>query len=172
MLALPIDGVLPELLAALAERPCAVVVAPPGSGKTTRVPPALLELGPPVAGPEVPFDPARLDDHVGTYEDVVNGAFTIEREGDGLTIDWPLLAAYDYEVAPELVPISDAYWLLEIDGVPYDLTFVGEPGTPSDYAANRVFVGRRVEEGKVSVSLPPPPVLPEPVMHISPLRRF
>ena len=46
MLALPIDGVLPELLAALAERPCAVVVAPPGSGKTTRVPPALLELGP------------------------------------------------------------------------------------------------------------------------------
>lgn len=132
----------------------------------------LLDVGPPVAAPEVPFDPARLDDHVGTYEDVVNGAFTIEREGDGLTIDWPLLAAYDYEVAPELVPISDAYWLLEIDGVPYDLTFVGEPGTPSDYAANRIFVGRRAEEGKVSVSLPPPPVLPEPVMRISPLRRF
>jgi len=38
---LPIDAVLPELTAALAGRMCAVLVAPPGAGKTTRVPLAL-----------------------------------------------------------------------------------------------------------------------------------
>jgi ATP-dependent helicase HrpB len=40
---LPIDDVLPDLLAALAAGPAAVLVAPPGAGKTTRVPLALLE---------------------------------------------------------------------------------------------------------------------------------
>lgn len=39
---LPIDAVLPELLAALEERNSAVLVAEPGAGKTTRVPLALL----------------------------------------------------------------------------------------------------------------------------------
>lgn len=42
-LPLPIDGVLPALLGALDRARCAVVVAPPGSGKTTRVPPAVLD---------------------------------------------------------------------------------------------------------------------------------
>ncbi|HEX8166455.1 MAG TPA: ATP-dependent helicase HrpB [Beijerinckiaceae bacterium] len=40
---LPIDGVLPDLAAALSARPNAVLVAPPGAGKTTRVPLALLD---------------------------------------------------------------------------------------------------------------------------------
>ncbi len=39
---LPIDAVVPELLAKLREQPSAVVRAPTGAGKTTRVPPALL----------------------------------------------------------------------------------------------------------------------------------
>ena len=39
---LPIHAVLPELLAGLAERSNAVLVAPPGAGKTTAVAPALL----------------------------------------------------------------------------------------------------------------------------------
>jgi ATP-dependent helicase HrpB len=41
---LPIDAVLPELLDALRQRPSAVLRAPTGAGKTTRVPPALLDL--------------------------------------------------------------------------------------------------------------------------------
>jgi len=41
--ALPIDAILPDLLAALREGPRALLVAPPGAGKTTRVAPALLE---------------------------------------------------------------------------------------------------------------------------------
>jgi ATP-dependent helicase HrpB len=40
---LPIDEVLDDLRAALAARSCAVLVAPPGAGKTTRVPLALLD---------------------------------------------------------------------------------------------------------------------------------
>src|SRR6185312_11894090 len=39
---LPIDAVLPELLAALRENNRALLIAPPGAGKTTRVAPALL----------------------------------------------------------------------------------------------------------------------------------
>ncbi|NUQ19156.1 MAG: ATP-dependent helicase HrpB [Sphingomonas sp.] len=39
---LPIDAVLPELLAALREHKRALLIAPPGAGKTTRVAPALL----------------------------------------------------------------------------------------------------------------------------------
>ncbi|HTG38511.1 ATP-dependent helicase HrpB [Sphingomonas sp.] len=39
---LPIHAVLPDLLAAMAGEACAVLVAPPGAGKTTAVAPALL----------------------------------------------------------------------------------------------------------------------------------
>ncbi len=42
---LPIDGVLDELRSAVAAQAAAVLVAPPGAGKTTRVPLALLEEG-------------------------------------------------------------------------------------------------------------------------------
>ena len=42
MISLPIDDVIPALRAALAERHEAVLEAPPGAGKTTRVPLALL----------------------------------------------------------------------------------------------------------------------------------
>jgi len=40
---LPIHAVLPELLAVLREQSNAVLVAPPGAGKTTAVAPALLD---------------------------------------------------------------------------------------------------------------------------------
>jgi ATP-dependent helicase HrpB len=39
---LPVDAVLPEILASLERNPNLVIEAPPGAGKTTRVPPALL----------------------------------------------------------------------------------------------------------------------------------
>lgn len=42
---LPVDAVLDEVVAALRSGPAVVVTAPPGSGKTTRVPPALLDAG-------------------------------------------------------------------------------------------------------------------------------
>jgi ATP-dependent helicase HrpB len=39
----PIDDLLPAILASLAQHPRLVLEAPPGAGKTTRVPPALLD---------------------------------------------------------------------------------------------------------------------------------
>ncbi|MEL6839641.1 MAG: ATP-dependent helicase HrpB [Pseudomonadota bacterium] len=45
MTALPIDPVLPELMAALGQHRCAVLQAPPGAGKTTRVPLTMLDAG-------------------------------------------------------------------------------------------------------------------------------
>jgi ATP-dependent helicase HrpB len=42
---LPVDGLLAELRASLRGSQSLVLVAPPGAGKTTRVPPALLEPG-------------------------------------------------------------------------------------------------------------------------------
>jgi ATP-dependent helicase HrpB len=43
---LPIDPFVPDIVAAVRSRGAAVVVAPPGAGKTTRVPPALAADGP------------------------------------------------------------------------------------------------------------------------------
>jgi len=57
MTPLPIDDALPELRAALADAGRAVLVAPPGAGKTTRVPLALLDL---VADRIVMLEPRRL----------------------------------------------------------------------------------------------------------------
>ncbi len=54
---LPIEAALPELLAALDAGGVAVLSAPPGAGKTTRVPLALLDR---VAGRIVMLEPRRL----------------------------------------------------------------------------------------------------------------
>ena len=54
---LPIDAVLPDLVAALAAHRRAVLQAPPGAGKTTRVPLALLDA---VPGRIVMLEPRRL----------------------------------------------------------------------------------------------------------------
>ncbi len=56
---LPVDAVLPDLLAALAAGPNAVLQAPPGAGKTTRVPLALMGA-PWAAGRIVMLEPRRL----------------------------------------------------------------------------------------------------------------
>jgi ATP-dependent helicase HrpB len=57
---LPIDAVLPELVAALRANTAAVLRAPTGAGKTTRVPPALLAAG--IAGDKqiLMLEPRRL----------------------------------------------------------------------------------------------------------------
>lgn len=59
---LPIHAILPELLTALEGSPCAVLQAPPGSGKTTRVPLALLSAAPAWLGDRriLMLEPRRL----------------------------------------------------------------------------------------------------------------
>ena len=58
--ALPIDVALPELVAALRAGPRAVLVAPPGAGKTTRVPLALMDEPWAQGGRIVVLEPRRL----------------------------------------------------------------------------------------------------------------
>ncbi len=55
--ALPVDAILPEILDSLRLRPNLVIVAAPGAGKTTRVPPALLGI---VSGEVVVLEPRRI----------------------------------------------------------------------------------------------------------------
>jgi ATP-dependent helicase HrpB len=57
--ALPIDDVLPRLVAAVRDGRAAVLVAPPGAGKTTRVPGALRDAGA-ITGDVVVLQPRRL----------------------------------------------------------------------------------------------------------------
>jgi ATP-dependent helicase HrpB len=57
---LPVDAALPELLAALGRHASAVLRAPTGAGKTTRVPPALLDAGLAGRGRIVMLEPRRL----------------------------------------------------------------------------------------------------------------
>ncbi len=56
---LPIDPLLPDIVNALAHAPSLVIEAPPGAGKTTRVPPALLDQ-PFADGEIIVLQPRRL----------------------------------------------------------------------------------------------------------------
>lgn len=57
---LPIDAVLPQILAALRSHASVVLRAPTGAGKTTRVPGALLDAGLAGSGQIVMLEPRRL----------------------------------------------------------------------------------------------------------------
>ena len=54
---LPVDAILPDILDSLKHSPNLVIEAPPGAGKTTRVPPALLDM---VGGHIVVLEPRRI----------------------------------------------------------------------------------------------------------------
>jgi ATP-dependent helicase HrpB len=60
MTSYPIDAILPELKAAVSGHPSVVLHAPPGAGKTTRVPLALLEVMPTDQGKIVMLEPRRI----------------------------------------------------------------------------------------------------------------
>jgi ATP-dependent helicase HrpB len=57
---LPIEEVLPDVLSALADHAAVVVEAPPGAGKTTRVPPALARAPWAQSGRVVVLEPRRV----------------------------------------------------------------------------------------------------------------
>ena len=54
---LPVDAILPEILSSLRHTPNLVLEAPPGAGKTTRVPPAVLAL---FQGGIIVLEPRRI----------------------------------------------------------------------------------------------------------------
>ena len=60
VLPLPIDPILPDIVASLRDRPSLVLEAPPGAGKTTRVPRAMLDAGMAEKGEIIVLEPRRL----------------------------------------------------------------------------------------------------------------
>jgi ATP-dependent helicase HrpB len=60
MQSLPIDSLLPEIVESLRETPRLVIEAPPGAGKTTRIPPALLDAGLAADGEILILEPRRI----------------------------------------------------------------------------------------------------------------
>lgn len=56
----PVDTIIPRLIHSLHERSAAIVHAPPGSGKTTRIPPALLAAPWLKTGKIIMLEPRRL----------------------------------------------------------------------------------------------------------------
>ncbi|MDX6709127.1 MAG: ATP-dependent helicase HrpB [Blastocatellia bacterium] len=57
---LPVDEIIPEILTSLRMQPNLVIEAPPGSGKTTRIPSAILESLPAGTGEILVLEPRRL----------------------------------------------------------------------------------------------------------------
>ena len=60
MTSYPIDAILPELKEAVRSNPSVILHAPPGAGKTTRVPLVLLDLLPQGQGRIVMLEPRRI----------------------------------------------------------------------------------------------------------------
>ena len=111
---------------------------------------AALELAPglpePVEAPGYTLDTARFADHVGLYEGPPNiGDMVIAEQDGGLVWTLPALDAVDYPYDNVLQAVSSDLFIGTIDGVGYDITFIGEPGEPSEYLRNRSFVGVRSE---------------------------
>src|SRR3954452_15164058 len=77
---LPIDEVLPELIAALRAAPAAVLIAPTGAGKTTRVPPALLAAGIGAGKRIVMLEPRRIAARAAARRMAEEGDWTLGRE--------------------------------------------------------------------------------------------
>jgi ATP-dependent helicase HrpB len=77
---LPIDEVLPELIAALRAGAAAVLIAPTGAGKTTRVPPALLAAGIGGGGQIVMLEPRRIAARAAARRMAAEGGWTVGRE--------------------------------------------------------------------------------------------
>src|SRR5882724_842100 len=57
---LPVDEIIPEILTSLRMQPNLVIEAPPGSGKTTRIPSAILEFLPAGTGEILVLEPRRI----------------------------------------------------------------------------------------------------------------
>lgn len=106
----------------------------------------LVDLPEPSSNPpEYTIDPARFDDHTGTYEDPNNvGTLILTREGDKLMISAPDLDEYGVDYSPELTAVSSDIFVIYIDGAPYDITFIKADGEErSTYIRQRAFVAKR-----------------------------
>lgn len=77
---LPVDEILDDLVAALRERGNAVLQAPPGAGKTTRVPPAVAASGVAGAGQVLVLEPRRIAARAAARRIAEEQGWTLGRE--------------------------------------------------------------------------------------------
>lgn len=105
----------------------------------------LIELPPVSDGPDLtPPDPA---DYVGHFYDPWNvGPWTFSLdEGGQLVMDMPLLDQHGVPYEPEVVPLHGNTFLIRVQGIWMDVTFVPEEGGDWRWARTRYFVGEREE---------------------------
>lgn len=138
---------------------------------------SFVELPAPTPGPDLsPPDPA---DYVGVYEDPWNVGtliFALDEEGS-LTVEMPRLDALQIPYERVLTPVYGDVFLLGVQGVTLELTFVPDDEGRPRWARTRSFVGERADPASLRapavadpdalrgrlVAPPPPPFRPFPV---------
>lgn len=102
------------------------------------------DLPEPIEEPEFTIDPERFADHVGSYTGPASIREVIVAEEDGGLV-WTLPA---YEAAGvtydrHLQTISSINFVGSLNNTDYEITFIGEPGSPSGFIRNRFWVAVR-----------------------------
>ena len=117
----------------------------------------LAELPTPSQGPDLTVDPADFDEMEGTYlDEYFVGEITVERQGDTLTVDIPLMDLHGYAYDPALVPATPDNFVLYAFGTSLLVTFIRDADGDPEYFRTRYFVGE-ITEGEPT---DPPAVMP------------
>jgi CubicO group peptidase (beta-lactamase class C family) len=116
----------------------------------------LATLPEPSDPPAYTVDYDKFDDHTGTYHDPNNvGTMIITRDGNKLLISAPTLEEYGFKVSPELQPLTSDIFIINLNGDPYDITFIKENSSDkSVYMRNRIFVLTRTESPEETKVIP------------------
>lgn len=105
----------------------------------------LADLPAPTTPPARPFEPAKLDALVGTYDafDAEIGPFEliITRQGNALQIRVPVLDANDIPYDRALTAVTTHLWFATLGGESEEIAFIETPG--GTYLRNRAFVGHK-----------------------------
>jgi CubicO group peptidase (beta-lactamase class C family) len=112
----------------------------------------------PIDDPEFVVDPERFADHVGRYTGPSSIRDIIVAEEDGGLV-WTLPA---YEAAGvtydrNLETVSSTNFVGSLNNTDYEITFIGEPGSPSGFIRNRFWVAIRSDApaaAQAGLSLP------------------
>lgn len=108
---LPVDELLPEVVAALASKTALVLRAPTGSGKTTRVPPALEAAG---LGPVLLVEPRRVAARAAA------GRMAAERgEEPGASVGYRVRFDKRVSKATRICAVTEGLFLRQVLGDPF-----------------------------------------------------
>jgi CubicO group peptidase (beta-lactamase class C family) len=101
-------------------------------------------LSAPTTAPSFPIDPATFASLAGDYQDDFNvGRVTIASTADGLTISMPDLDAAHIPYEPALVPAAPDNFILGIQGIHVEISFLRDAAGNAEYIRHRAFVAKR-----------------------------